>query len=61
MFGEMNMSRKRTSGLIGMGVGGLWFLNGLRYFHDQGFVAIGMPLLLLGLGVVYFILGGKEA
>jgi hypothetical protein len=48
------MSRKRVSGLIGIVVGGLWLLYSLQYFSRQGFVAIGMPLLILVLGLVYF-------
>ena len=48
------MNRKRVSGLIGIVVGGLWLANNARYFHDQGFVAIGLPLIIFVLGLVYF-------
>jgi len=48
------MNRKRVSGLIGIVVGGLWLANNSRYFHDQGFVAIGLPLIIFVLGLVYF-------
>ena len=51
------MNRKRVSGLIGIVVGGLWLANNFRYFHEQGFVAIGLPLIVLGLGLVYFFTG----
>ncbi len=52
---------KKTSGLIGIVVGSAWFLAGLRHFSEQGFVAIGMPLLILGLGIVYFRKGSDDA
>lgn len=51
------MNRKRASGLVGIVVGGLWLANNVRYFHDQGFVAIGLPLIILVLGLVYFFAG----
>jgi hypothetical protein len=54
------MSKKRISGLIGIVVGGVWLMFNFQHFERQGFVAIGMPLLLLVLGVVYFIRGKNE-
>lgn len=54
------MNRKMTSGLIGMIIGGGWLLNNLRYFQQQGFVAIGMPLIITVLGVIYFVNGKKQ-
>ena len=54
------MWSKKTSGLIGIVVGGSWLLWNLRYFKEQGFVAIGMPLIILVLGLVYFSKGGEE-
>jgi hypothetical protein len=51
------MNQKKRSGLIGIVVGGLWFLNGLRHVGEQGFVAIAFPLLILGAGIVYFVQG----
>jgi hypothetical protein len=51
------MNRKRVSGLIGIVVGGIWLAYNFQYFHDQGFVAIGMPLLIFVLGLVYFFTG----
>ncbi|WP_162932644.1 hypothetical protein [Solimonas sp. K1W22B-7] len=55
------MWSKKTSGLIGIVVGGAWFLANLRHVGEQGFVAIGMPLLILGLGIVYFRKGNDDA
>jgi LPXTG-motif cell wall-anchored protein len=54
------MNRKTWSGLLGIIVGGGWLLYNLQYVKTQGFVAIGMPLLILGLGIVYFIKGRKD-
>lgn len=54
------MSKKRISGLIGIVVGGVWLLFNFRHFESQGFVAIGMPLVLLVLGIVYFVRGTNE-
>lgn len=48
------MWNKKTSGVIGMVVGGLWFISNLRYFNEQGFVAIGLPLVIFVLGFIYF-------
>jgi membrane-bound ClpP family serine protease len=54
------MSKKRISGLIGIVVGGIWLLLNFRHFESQGFVAIGLPLILLVLGIVYFVRGKNE-
>jgi len=54
------MSRKRVSGLIGIVVGGIWFAYNLQYFGRQGFVAVGLPLIILVLGLVYFF-GAKDS
>lgn len=54
------MSRKQVSGLIGMIVGGGWLLMNLRHFSDQGWVAIGMPLIITVLGIIYFVSGRNE-
>jgi hypothetical protein len=51
------MNRKRISGLVGIVFGGAWLANNFRYFHDEGFVAIGMPLIIFVLGIVYFFTG----
>ena len=40
------MWSKKTSGVIGMIVGGAWFLLNLRHFEEQGFVAIGLPIII---------------
>lgn len=48
------MWSKKTSGLIGIIVGGIWFMANLRHFDKQGFIAIGMPLVILTLGLYYF-------
>lgn len=55
------MWSKKTSGLIGMLVGGIWLLANVRHFQEQGFVAIGMPLLILVLGIVYYLSAQREA
>jgi hypothetical protein len=34
--------------------GGIAFAHNLQFFKEQGFVAIGMPLIIFFLGVVYF-------
>ncbi|MDJ0710370.1 MAG: hypothetical protein QNJ14_08275 [Woeseiaceae bacterium] len=54
------MNRKKTSGLVGIIVGGVWLANNVRHFDEQGFVAIGVPLLLLVVGTVYFVSGMKS-
>ena len=55
------MWSRRTSGLIGMVVGGGWFLINVRHFSEQGFVAIGLPLILFVLGLVFFFRGRGDA
>jgi hypothetical protein len=55
------MWSKKTSGLIGMIVGAIWFLANVRHISEQGFVAIGMPIIIFVLGVVYFRKGIGEA
>ncbi|MDJ0760994.1 MAG: hypothetical protein QNJ19_16485 [Woeseiaceae bacterium] len=55
------MSRKSISGLVGIVVGGAWLANNYKYFDEQGFVAIGMPLLILVVGIVFFIQGRKSS
>lgn len=54
------MYRKKVSGLLGIIVGGIWLANNFKYFDEQGFTAIGMPLVILVAGVVYFIAGMKS-
>ena len=51
------MNRNTIGGLLGLIVGGVWLANNYRYFDEQGFVAIGMPLILMVAGVVYLVLG----
>ncbi len=55
------MNRKSVSGLLGIVVGGAWLANNYKYFDEQGFMAIGMPLLIFIVGVVYLILGMKSS
>ena len=55
------MNRKKISGLVGIVLGGIWLANNFQHFDEQGFVAIGMPLLILGAGVAYFISGMKTS
>jgi hypothetical protein len=54
------MSRTRISGLVGMVFGGIAFAHNLQFFKEQGFVAIGMPLIIFVLGVVYFFRGNAS-
>ena len=54
------MSRKRVSGIVGIVVGSVWLALNFRHFEQQGFVAIGMPLLILVVGIVYFVRGKNE-
>jgi len=51
------MKKRVISGLVGIVVGGAWLLNNYKYFETQGFVAIGMPLLILTVGLIYFVGG----
>lgn len=55
------MWSKKTSGIIGIVVGGVWLLANLRHFSEQGFVAIGMPLAILILGLIYFFKDQNES
>ena len=54
------MNKKSISGLIGIIIGGAWLVNNFKYFEEQGFVAIGMPLIITIAGVIYFIKGMKK-
>ncbi len=54
---ELNVGGKRLSGLIGMIVGGAWLAVNFKHFETQGFVAIGMPLVILVVGAVFFFKG----
>ena len=51
------MNRNTIGGLLGLIVGGVWLANNYQYFDEQGFVAIGMPLILMVAGIVYLVLG----
>lgn len=55
------MWSKRTAGLIGMIMGGIWFVANVRHVGEQGFVAIGMPSILFILGLIYFRKGSADA
>lgn len=57
----IEMNRKKLSGLVGIVVGGVWLANNFQHFGEQGIVAIGMPLLILGAGLAYFISGTKSS
>ncbi len=57
----MAMNRKKTSGLVGIIVGGVWLASNFKHFDEQGFVAIGMPLVILVAGIAYFISGTKSS
>lgn len=54
------MNVKRASGLVGMGVGGIWLLINLRHVKGQGLVAIGMPLVFIALGAWHWLRGRDE-
>ncbi|MCL2021283.1 MAG: hypothetical protein FWG81_04095 [Betaproteobacteria bacterium] len=54
------MWSKKTSGIIGIVVGATWFLANVRHFSEQGFVAIGMPIIIFVLGVIYYRKGSNE-
>lgn len=54
------MNRKSISGAIGLVGGGIWLANNYKYFDEQGFVAIGMPVILILAGAVYLFLGLKK-
>ncbi len=54
------MNRKSISGLLGIVVGGAWLFNNMQYYDEQGFTAIGMPLIIATAGLVYFVLGLKK-
>ncbi len=54
------MNIKVISGLVGIVVGGAWLANNYKYYNEQGFVAIGMPLVILVVGLIYFIGGLKK-
>ena len=51
------MNKKVTSGVIGLAVGGAWLANNFQYFDEQGFVAIGMPLIIFCIGGFYLAKG----
>lgn len=53
------MNRNTIGGLIGLVAGGAWLANNYKYFDEQGFVAIGMPLLLIVAGAIYTVVGMK--
>jgi hypothetical protein len=55
------MNKKSVSGILGIVVGGAWLASNFKHFDEQGFVAIGMPLLILIAGVVYLFLGMKSS
>lgn len=54
------MNRNTISGLVGIVVGGAWFFANLPHYQTQGLPAIGMPLIIAGLGVVYLVRGLRQ-
>ncbi len=54
-----NINRKTVQGVMGVAFGGFWLIKNFQHFDQQGFVAIGMPLILLGLGAFYLVKGLK--
>ena len=55
------MNRKKVSGLVGIVIGGIWLASNFQHFDEQGFVSIGMPLLILAAGIAYFVSGMKSS
>lgn len=55
------MSKKSISGLLGIVVGGAWLFNNMQYYDEQGFTAIGIPIIIAAVGAVYFFLGMKKS
>lgn len=54
------MNKNVIGGLLGIVVGGVWLANNYQYVGEQGFVAIGMPLILMVAGVIYLVLGIRK-
>lgn len=54
------MSTKQIGGLLGIIVGGIWLTMNFKHYNEQGLVAIAMPLIILILGIIYFIRGRNE-
>ncbi|MCP4153713.1 MAG: hypothetical protein GY757_38665 [bacterium] len=54
------MNKRVISGLVGVVVGGAWLANNYKYFEEQGFGAIGMPVLITVVGLIYLIGGLKS-
>ena len=54
-----NINRNSVKGAIGVAVGGFWLIKNFQHFEQQGFVAIGMPLIVFGLGAFYLLKGLK--
>lgn len=54
------MSSKKWSGMLGIVVGSIWFAFNIKHFDEQGFVAIGMPIILIVAGLVFFLRGMKR-
>lgn len=53
------MNGRTASGLLGVVIGGAWLAKNYQYVDEQGFVAIGMPLILIVAGVIYLFSGKK--
>ena len=51
------MNRKAIGGMVGVIVGGAWLFASLPHFQEQGIVAIGMPLLIVGVGASQLVRG----
>lgn len=45
---------RKTSGAIGMAVGGAWFLANIGRFSEEGVAVIAMPIIIFLLGISYF-------
>ena len=54
------MNSKIVSGLAGIIIGGIWLAMNFKHVETQGFVAIGMPIVIIVLGAIYLVIGLKK-
>jgi hypothetical protein len=54
------MWSRKTSGIIGMAIGGVAFVANVGHVAEQGVVAIAFPVIIFGLGFYYFQKGDAE-
>ena len=51
------MNRRTIGGMVGVILGAAWLVANLPHYGEQGIVAIGMPLLIVGLGASQLVRG----